>query len=319
MDEVFGEENFVAQVVVNLNAKGRQLGRGFATSHEYLLVYARDADARARSTRPAPDIVDPRGLPADRRPTAGGYRHLPLRNTNKKFNPVDRADPALRGLGRPGRPAGSPPSRSPARSRSARSSATDARRSGAGRRPLIDQRPDDLVCRRVNGRTGERVDVFQKDWLPRRAAPQEAAHHLAGRGGRLDRHRGRRAQGRSSATSSSRPSRPGCCAGSSRPCPTTRWCSTSSPAAVRRGTRRPWPTSPTAAPGSCLSSTPPSRPGRAPTPRTAGYATVADITRARLQRSRRPARRWPRAALIPAPARPPWGQPPTRHIWRLVP
>ena len=42
MDEVFGPANFLAQIVVNLNAKGRQLGKGFATSHEYLLAYARD-------------------------------------------------------------------------------------------------------------------------------------------------------------------------------------------------------------------------------------------------------------------------------------
>src|SRR4051812_27541708 len=42
MDEIFGPANFLAQVVVNLNAKGRQLGKGFATSHEYLLAYARD-------------------------------------------------------------------------------------------------------------------------------------------------------------------------------------------------------------------------------------------------------------------------------------
>mgnify|MGYP000682783778 CR=1 FL=1 len=42
LNEVFGEESFVAQVVVNLNPKGRQLGWGFATSHEYLLVYALD-------------------------------------------------------------------------------------------------------------------------------------------------------------------------------------------------------------------------------------------------------------------------------------
>jgi adenine-specific DNA-methyltransferase len=31
--------------------------------------------------------------------------------------------------------------------------------------PLIEQRPDDLVCRRIRGRQGERVDVFQRDWL----------------------------------------------------------------------------------------------------------------------------------------------------------
>ncbi|WP_235737315.1 DNA methyltransferase [Nocardioides alcanivorans] len=45
LDEVFGEEQFIAQIVVNLNAKGRQLGPWFATSHEYLLVFARDIEA----------------------------------------------------------------------------------------------------------------------------------------------------------------------------------------------------------------------------------------------------------------------------------
>jgi adenine-specific DNA-methyltransferase len=33
MDDVFGEDQFLAQVVANLNPKGRQLGGGFATSH----------------------------------------------------------------------------------------------------------------------------------------------------------------------------------------------------------------------------------------------------------------------------------------------
>src|SRR3954454_10376782 len=47
MDRVFGEDAFLAQIVVNLNAKGRQLGGGFATSHEYLLVYARTPSACA--------------------------------------------------------------------------------------------------------------------------------------------------------------------------------------------------------------------------------------------------------------------------------
>ena len=36
-------------------------------------------------------------------------------------------------------------------------------------RPLVDERPDDLVCRRIQGRAGERVDVFQRDWLHRDA------------------------------------------------------------------------------------------------------------------------------------------------------
>ncbi len=34
-------------------------------------------------------------------------------------------------------------------------------------RPKIDAQPDDLVCRVVKGKTGDRVDVFQKDWLHR--------------------------------------------------------------------------------------------------------------------------------------------------------
>ena len=33
--------------------------------------------------------------------------------------------------------------------------------------PLVDERPDDLVCRTIQGKLGERVDVFQRDWLHR--------------------------------------------------------------------------------------------------------------------------------------------------------
>jgi adenine-specific DNA-methyltransferase len=42
MNEVYGEENFLAQIVVQSNPRGRQSDQFFATSHEYLLVYARD-------------------------------------------------------------------------------------------------------------------------------------------------------------------------------------------------------------------------------------------------------------------------------------
>ena len=86
MDEVFGPANFLAQIVVNLNAKGRQLGKGFATSHEYLLAYARDA-RRCVLDASSPETVDPADFPLEA-PDGRRYRHLPLRNTNKKFNPV---------------------------------------------------------------------------------------------------------------------------------------------------------------------------------------------------------------------------------------
>jgi adenine-specific DNA-methyltransferase len=162
MDQVFGETGFVAQVVVNLNAKGRQLGRGFATSHEYVLVYARDA-RRCVLDASSPDAVDERDFPLSDE-TGRRYRHLPLRNTNKKFNPVTARTMHFAVWGDPetGRVATQP-----------FDGAVEVEPVfGDGRpavwrwsRPLIDERPDDLVCRRIKGRTGERVDVFQKDWL----------------------------------------------------------------------------------------------------------------------------------------------------------
>ena len=162
LDEVFGERNFLAQVVVNLNAKGRQLGSGFASVHEYLLVYARDARRTALDASSA-DTVDERDFPLTAQ-DGRRYRHLPLRNTNKKFNPTTARTLHFTVWGDPGT------------GRVATAPFEGAQEIGPvfgdGRpavwrwsRPLIDQRPDDLVCRRVKGVLGERVDVFQKDWL----------------------------------------------------------------------------------------------------------------------------------------------------------
>jgi adenine-specific DNA-methyltransferase len=162
MDEVYGEPNFLAQIVVNLNPKGRQLGGGFATSHEYLLVYAKDAKRTALDAS-STEAVDERDFPL----TDGDgrrYRRLPLRNTNKKFNPTTARTLHFTVWGDP---------------ETGRVSTQEFDGAveigpvfGDGRpavwrwsRPLIDQRPGDLVCRRVKGTNGERVDVFQKDWL----------------------------------------------------------------------------------------------------------------------------------------------------------
>jgi adenine-specific DNA-methyltransferase len=162
LDDVFGERNFLAQVVVNLNAKGRQLGSGFASVHEYLLVYARDARRTVLDASSA-DTVDERDFPLTAQ-DGRRYRHLPLRNTNKKFNPTTARTLHFTVWGDPGT------------GRVATEAFDGAQEIGPvfgdGRpavwrwsRPLIDQRPDDLVCRRVKGVLGERVDVFQKDWL----------------------------------------------------------------------------------------------------------------------------------------------------------
>jgi adenine-specific DNA-methyltransferase len=162
MDEIFGEDGFLAQLVVNLNPKGRQLGRGFATSHEYLLVYAVDP-ARCALQASTAEAVDPADFPLHS-PDGRRYRHLPLRNTNKKFNPATA--PTLHyplwGSPETGRVATAP----------FEGAVEVAPVFGDGTpavwrwsAPLVEQRADDVVCRAIVGRLGSRVDVFQRDWL----------------------------------------------------------------------------------------------------------------------------------------------------------
>ncbi|GAA1920503.1 hypothetical protein GCM10009737_22550 [Nocardioides lentus] len=161
-DDVLGERNRLAQVVVQLNAKGRQLGRWFATDHEYLLVYARDA-RRCTLDPTTADSVRPSDFPlvAD---DGRRYRHLPLRNTNKRFTPATA--PTMR----------YPLWGDPVSGRVATTPFAGAREvlpvfgDGAPAvwrwsAPRVDERGDDLVCRVVQGPAGERVDVSQRDWL----------------------------------------------------------------------------------------------------------------------------------------------------------
>jgi adenine-specific DNA-methyltransferase len=162
LDEVFGERNFIAQVVVNLNAKGRQLGPFFATNHEYLLVYARSVALCALDATSAHEVSEADFPVVDL--DGNRYRHLPLRNTNKKFNPATCRTLAYPLWGDPltGRVA---------------TAAFDSGQEiwpvfGDGSpavwrwsAPRVDERPDDLVCRTISGRLGERVDIFQRDWL----------------------------------------------------------------------------------------------------------------------------------------------------------
>ncbi|MCD4536261.1 site-specific DNA-methyltransferase [Nocardioides sp. cx-169] len=164
MDEVYGEQNLLAQVVVNLNPKGRQLGKGFATNHEYLLVYARDA-RRCVLDASTSDTVDERDFPLAG-PDGRRFRHLPLRNTNKKFNPA-----TARTLHFPvwGDPVGGAVRTAPFEGAVEVLPVFGDGTPAVWRwsRPRIDERPDDLVCRTIKGVRGERVDVFQKDWLHR--------------------------------------------------------------------------------------------------------------------------------------------------------
>lgn len=161
LDEVYGEANFIAQIVVNLNAKGRQLGRGFATSHEYLLVYAKDLDRCVLDASSAATVLDadfPLVAADGRR-----YRRLPLRNTNKKFNPVTAPTLHFPVWGDPGT------GRVSTTPFEGAEEITPVFGDGAPAvwrwsRPRMDERPGDLECRRVRGSRGERTDVYQRDW-----------------------------------------------------------------------------------------------------------------------------------------------------------
>jgi adenine-specific DNA-methyltransferase len=86
-DEIFGRSNHIATIVASMNPKGRQLSRYFAGVHEYLLCIAKDISRCLISAQSTED-VDPNDFTLE--DERGRHRLLPLRNTNKKFNPTTR-------------------------------------------------------------------------------------------------------------------------------------------------------------------------------------------------------------------------------------
>lgn len=160
LDEVFGPGNFVSQLSVELNPKGRQLDKFIAQSHDNLLVYANDANL-ADIVSSLESEVSPADFP-HRTPGGEPFRYLPLRNTNKAFNPETRpnlyyplygnADTGEVSLNaHPGFEKILPVfgDGSPAVWRWARE----------GQSMDVSQ----LAARRVSGRLGERTDIFQVD------------------------------------------------------------------------------------------------------------------------------------------------------------
>lgn len=82
LDEIFGPECFVAQVVVVSNRGGRDYLR-IATTHEYVLCYGKSPDAPVRPL--------PRPLAASHRvDERGPYELRELRNRNPRFSPQNR-------------------------------------------------------------------------------------------------------------------------------------------------------------------------------------------------------------------------------------
>lgn len=86
--EVFGEENFVAQLAVQLNPRGRHLDKFVAKTHESVLVFVKDAlnDNAINGIEKEGRMVDE----YDKEDSQGRYRLLGLRNRNQSFNPLTR-------------------------------------------------------------------------------------------------------------------------------------------------------------------------------------------------------------------------------------
>ena len=86
-NEVFGEENFIAQLVVLTNPKGRVMDRHFSRTHDYVLVYSRDILETELSLPKTDDEVEEDYTEADK---DGKFRALELRNTHRQFGKFNR-------------------------------------------------------------------------------------------------------------------------------------------------------------------------------------------------------------------------------------
>jgi adenine-specific DNA-methyltransferase len=87
MNEVFGEENFIAQIVVLTNPKGRVLGEHFAQCHDYILVFSKAALDSELSIPKTEDEISEQYPESDEK---GRYRLLELRNTHRQFGRFNR-------------------------------------------------------------------------------------------------------------------------------------------------------------------------------------------------------------------------------------
>ncbi len=89
MDEVFGEENFVAEFIVRSNPRGSQSSKDIAIEHEYLISYSKNSDNNsivgyAKDTEDKSDynLIDENGV----------YRLLGLRQRGGAWKRADRPD-----------------------------------------------------------------------------------------------------------------------------------------------------------------------------------------------------------------------------------
>ena len=88
MDEIFGSSNFITQITLLCNPKGRSQDKYFATCHEYLLVYSKTKlPAGVFSVEKDNDKIEKDYKLEDE---GGRYRLIELRNTHREFGKSNR-------------------------------------------------------------------------------------------------------------------------------------------------------------------------------------------------------------------------------------
>ena len=83
-DEVFGEDNFIGQITVVGNPRGRDYG-GVARMHDYLLVYGRSDETQI-------NLINDKDSEFKLFDSLGGFELRELRNRNIKFNKENRSN-----------------------------------------------------------------------------------------------------------------------------------------------------------------------------------------------------------------------------------
>jgi len=90
LNEVFGEENFIASLAVQLNPRGRNLDKYIAKTHESVLVYSKNSFIETTMIGLEKEGKMVEEYNRDDKDGKGAYRLIGLRNRNQAFNPITR-------------------------------------------------------------------------------------------------------------------------------------------------------------------------------------------------------------------------------------
>ncbi len=87
MDEIFGEQNKIGVIVVESNPRGRTSNKFYATSHEYYLIYAKNAELAEIENLP---LTEDQAAVFKYEDEESKYRLLPLRKSGAASRRKDR-------------------------------------------------------------------------------------------------------------------------------------------------------------------------------------------------------------------------------------